>query len=267
MMDMYKQCPFKFKLVMDGKVIKGTNIYLEFGNYIHETLELFVKDEQFGQPFDDINKLIHTYNSLEDKYIIRFPSIREKISEGKSLLTNYYNKYMLNQISYAIKIEQKILLDLGFVKVSGKIDRIDKVPSGIKVIDYKTGKEKVCIVKDDIQLETYALSVLMQDETLDSVIASWHYLKTKEVQHMFLRSDIEIIKNNIWKIYNDIVTDKNFSPNVSWLCDYCEIEGACFKANNIKDNAIFIGRKKTNGRNNISNDHIFIKTNLVVKGK
>ena len=55
-------------------------------------------------------------------------------------------------------LERQFMLEIGDLKLSGRIDRIDKLPDGTyEVIDYKTGSANKD-AKNDLQMTVYALA-------------------------------------------------------------------------------------------------------------
>ena len=65
-----------------------------------------------------------------------------------------------------IETEKPFELDLGGWHISGRIDRIDRLENGIRLIDYKTSNSKKWPreAKEDLQLATYLLACVRNDE-------------------------------------------------------------------------------------------------------
>ena len=59
---------------------------------------------------------------------------------GERYLSEYYDKEF-HVATKTIALEQSFTVPIGPLKIGGKIDRVDALPSGkIEIIDYKTGR-------------------------------------------------------------------------------------------------------------------------------
>ena len=110
------------------------------------------------------------------------------------------------------------------ISISGKFDRIDQLKNGnLRIIDFKTGKKK----DDNFQLEFYKLlAELNFDNRVETV--SYYYLKEKEIEDFnFLKIKKEKIKDKVLKKIKEIMETKDFSPEPSRLCNFCDFKEIC----------------------------------------
>ncbi len=108
--------------------------------------------------------------------------------------------------------------------LSGKFDRIDELKDGsLRIIDFKTGREN----QDQFQLNFYKLlSELNFDKVVRTV--SFYYLDKGRVENFdALNIDRKKIKDQILKKIKDIKNTKEFLPNPSGLCEYCDFLEIC----------------------------------------
>ncbi len=165
--NMYLSCKLKFYFRYIAGLKEQENLLeeidpLTFGNILHNTME------KLYTPF--LGKTISTENiksikqntieeSINEALKKEFNIKKEKkiILSGKNIiirkiLNNYVNQTLKIDSKYAPfeiigledELETKITVEVNNTKINinikGKIDRIDKINNGIRIIDYKTGK-------------------------------------------------------------------------------------------------------------------------------
>lgn len=74
-----------------------------------------------------------------DQWYISKDSRAKYFADGKVLLKNFYDRTVLEQPKVLL-VEEFFRLPLGNYHFVGKIDRADSLNSGVRIIDYKTGK-------------------------------------------------------------------------------------------------------------------------------
>ncbi|MBL7156461.1 MAG: PD-(D/E)XK nuclease family protein [Candidatus Pacebacteria bacterium] len=109
--------------------------------------------------------------------------------------------------------------------ISGKFDRIDKLKDGsLRIIDFKTGNKS----KNKAQLDFYKILAEMNFEIPVSLV-SFYYLKTAEIVDFPIsnHSASEKIKKQVIEKLEKIKNTKEFEPNPTRLCDYCDFKPVC----------------------------------------
>ncbi|MFT7156067.1 MAG: ATP-dependent helicase/nuclease subunit B [Parvicella sp.] len=161
----YRNCPLDFYYkyltrLADKSVVEENIESSTYGSIVHEALEVLYKVEGKMISEKSIDNMLSRYLTvLDDCFLKVFPSGNFK--EGKnlllykmadtsvqSLLKNEKKLIKENGVIEIIGLEQnyevEIDLDTKFgvvpIKIKGNIDRIDKVGSSIRIIDYKTGR-------------------------------------------------------------------------------------------------------------------------------
>jgi DNA helicase II / ATP-dependent DNA helicase PcrA len=157
---MYEKCPLRFKLTRDWNIPGPPAAALEYGKVMHsvlkdiydamragrkrtveETIELF-RREMKAAYFDDPHQC-SLYHRQGEAQLTAFLVARAQEPPPEVVGT---------EIGFDIKI--------GSVVVKGRVDRMDRVPGGLAVIDYKTGSaRKQKDADDSLQLSLYALAV------------------------------------------------------------------------------------------------------------
>lgn len=113
--------------------------------------------------------------------------------------------------------------------ISGKFDRIDQLEDGsLRIIDFKTGKNN----EDKFQLIFYKLLAELNFQVPVKTV-SFYYLNKKQISDLDV-SNIkkEGIKDQVLEKIEKIENTKEFSPQKSRLCYYCDFFEACPAQNN-----------------------------------
>jgi putative RecB family exonuclease len=165
---MYQECPQKYKFKYIDKIPEKPRHFFSFGSSVHEALEFFYGGAKLPAPaLKDVLAYYKEHWKSEGYKDERQEA--EYFEEGKGILTNYYNKH-IESFALPFFVEYNFSLEVDGVPVTGKVDRIDKLPDGrLAILDYKTGK---AIPKDrvtaDAQLTMYQMAC---EQLLDSKVA------------------------------------------------------------------------------------------------
>jgi putative RecB family exonuclease len=157
---LYQSCPLCYKLqYIDGLEPKEKG-YFSFGTTMHDCAEYFFKVKVPPPPtleqmldFYERHWLAEGYQSAEEE--------AEYKAYGRELLTKFWEIHQPD-FRMPIAVEHKFNIDIGSVKLTGRIDRVDKLESGgLAVIDYKTNVELFTqeYLAKDLQLTLYQLAV------------------------------------------------------------------------------------------------------------
>ncbi|MBI5241857.1 MAG: PD-(D/E)XK nuclease family protein [Elusimicrobia bacterium] len=155
---MYTECPLKYKLKYVDGIPEKPKHFFSFGQSVHLALEFFYGGK--GPAAPSLEELIQ---SLKDNWVST--GYRDQAQEaeyflqGKDILTGYYKKHVKG-FTPPLHVEYDFKLAVEGVPVTGKVDRIDRLPDGkLSIVDYKTGKAlAVDRIETDAQLTMYQLA-------------------------------------------------------------------------------------------------------------
>jgi ATP-dependent helicase/nuclease subunit B len=149
--------------------------YSEFGSFVHEALEKFIKDSETK----NFLKIFEKYFPSEEAKLIWWPKFENIFSDFAK-----ENEQFLNRKNY---LEVPVKLSLGKFLISGKIDRITfDDAENVEIFDYKTGqiptiKNVICGIEPQLTIAALALLESMIDTQLKSInstkITSLNYWK------------------------------------------------------------------------------------------
>jgi len=156
---LYQSCPLCYKLqYIDGLKPKDKG-YFSFGTTIHQCAEYFFKVKVPPPPslealfqFYEQNWLAEGYESAEEEASYR--------AYGREILAKFWEIHR-SDFRMPIAVEWMFNIDIEGVKLRGFIDRVDKLDSGLAIVDYKTdrGLFTKADLEKNLQLTLYQLAV------------------------------------------------------------------------------------------------------------
>lgn len=114
--------------------------------------------------------------------------------------------------------------------LNGMIDRIQMdADNVVHVCDYKTVKNKKYLKNDFFQLLTYAYVMLLENPDLEKVRASYICLRHdfEYITTEFSVPEILKVKDQYIKYAEQMVSETNFTPNPTALCNFCDFLDKC----------------------------------------
>jgi len=156
---LYQSCPLCYKLrYIDGLEPKD-KWYFSFGRTMHICAEYFFKVRVPPPP--SLEELLHFYeqNWLAEGYESAEEEARYR-SYGREILAKFWEVHQAD-FRMPVAVERLFYVDIEGVKLTGYIDRVDKLDSGgLSIVDYKTSKELFTTedVEKDLQLTLYQLA-------------------------------------------------------------------------------------------------------------
>jgi len=241
----FEQCPLKYKFRYLDKLQPDYENSIEafLGQKIHSTLEWIyshAKERSF-----ELDEVIKYYiNSWMQDFTSQIKVINEEyttqhyFNKGIRFLIDYFLKHSPFKDN-TIETEKKILFTLDVqkeYKIIGYIDRLvhNKVNNTFEIHDYKTGATKSQKELDrDRQLAIYSLALQEYFKEVNEVFLVWHFLDTnQEKRSKRTPEELKKLRNEIIQLINKIESTKEFNPQPSALCKWCEFRSYCPTINN-----------------------------------
>lgn len=235
----FEQCKLKYKFKYIDKIKPEVEKTIEahLGTCVHDSLEWLYKEKLKGK-VPELGELIQKYTGRwQEDYKEKFLIVKKEFKpenyfeKGVKFLIDYYLKHKPFDDG-TISVEEQIWIEIEGYKITGFIDRLayNKEKNLFEIHDYKTansipGKEKF---EKDRQLAIYALAVKEKHGMEKEVLLSWHYLN-HNLQILSKRTNQELqdLKKEIKKLIEEIESTKEFPPQTSILCDWCEYKTIC----------------------------------------
>jgi len=238
----FEQCSLKYKLKYIDKIkpLIEKTIESHLGSAVHDTLEWIynsVKNNPENIPnLDDIiNYYIKVWQrDLSDNILIVKKQFTHKdyLNKGIQFLADYFQKYYPFKDG-TIECEKEIIIKLDEnIKIKGFIDRlVYNIEEGnYEIHDYKTAgtlpsQEKI---DEDKQLALYSIAIKEMYGKDKEVVLVWHYLAhNHKIISRRTEEQLEKLKQETKNLIKEIEQAKNFIPNRSILCEWCEYKSLC----------------------------------------
>lgn len=222
----YDRCSYKYRLKQIDRVPeRKSKVQMEFGIIIHRVLEEFHR-------LDPKTTALEGLLSLLDKHWRTGAFEYEKRGEefkrqGKQMLTDYFQYFKANRPEVvATEARFDFVLDELKVRVTGKIDRVDREGDTLSVTDYKTGRNREK-AKSSLQLALYTEA--LKRNAVSGIegkpgSARLHYLRFAEEPlegHLFSSQELSRHLKTLEKVATGI-RKREFIPNKGRHCNFCD---------------------------------------------
>ncbi|MFH2203208.1 MAG: PD-(D/E)XK nuclease family protein [Elusimicrobiota bacterium] len=224
----YEECPRKWHFRYIEKIPQKPRHFFSFGKTLHNVLEYFYKVEQLPPP--DLDNLLEYYrqNWITEGYASAAQE-DEYRTKGRRIIEDYYHKH-IDGFRLPYSTEYPFNFEVSGVKVTGFIDRIDKLPDGsLSIIDYKTGKEiPLARVKKDPQLTMYQLAC---EEVLGATVGElvFYHLnsQTSVATQRHSADQVKVLRDRIVTVAEKILADQFEPLPHERKCGWCDYKDMC----------------------------------------
>ena len=240
-----RRCPYRFFALRQLKLQEADELESDlgkrdFGNWLHWLLNRFHEALKVA-PAQEIRAQEAMINIAADEAtqalglsaeeFLPFAAVWPRVRAG------YLDWLATHQAAGAVYAEGEVWknMPLGSIELVGKIDRIDQMPDGSRVVmDYKTEARSTTQTRindecEDTQLAFYA--ALLHDDTL---AAAYVNLGEKEATKTYAQPEIVELRDDlIGGILSDMGRIAEGAPlpalGEGKACDYCAARGLCRK--------------------------------------
>jgi DNA helicase-2/ATP-dependent DNA helicase PcrA len=224
----YRQCPLKYKIDREWCLPGKTSAAMQFGNAMHTALKFF--GEHLNHPWHELLAEVGAvFHKALDAAAIEDATQRRLYEEqGTRQLTQFIALHAGDKIPQVLATERGFVIEIGNIRVRGRVDRLDQRPDGaVDIIDYKTGSPRTQEDADDsLQLSLYALGAER----------AWN-LKPARLIFYNLESNSEIVTTRTPEQLVDAeaqveavaggIAAGNFEPNPGQHCARCGYNSIC----------------------------------------
>jgi len=222
----FNQCPLKYKWQYIDRIKVPPTPDQFFGILIHEILEEMLKNDPVIPPID---KMLDIYKKQwNPTYFKGDISEKEFYNDGIKIIKDFHASHSPG-LSTIYSTEKFFEIFWEGHKIVGKIDRVDRLPTGeIEIIDYKTNR-KLPAESDfgfDLQLPLYQWAAKNLWNDVDKVKLTLYFVRHgKKITPEKIRN-LDELKAHILRTVNEI-TNSAFQPTPSKLCSWCEYLNQC----------------------------------------
>lgn len=222
----FQQCPQKYQWQYIDYIKVPPTADLFFGSLIHEVLEFALKNDPMVPP---VEKLLEYYEGKWDSKLFADRHLEKEFYDtGVEIIKTFHASHKPG-LTTVLQTEKFFEIYWQGHTIVGKIDRVDKLPTGeLEIIDYKTNK-KLPNESDfnfDLQLPLYQWAAETIWKDTDKVKLTLHFLrhnKKLSPQNIKDRKSLQkLILDTIYKIQSS-----DFKPTPNKLCGWCEYLDRC----------------------------------------
>lgn len=225
---LYKECPQKYKFKYVDKIPEKPRHYFSFGNSVHTALEFFY-GVKGPEPPSLAEVLRHFKENWKSAGYKDAAQEAEYFQDGQDILSAFHKKHAA-AFTPPFFVEYNFNLLVKNVPVTGKIDRVDKLPDGrLAILDYKTGKSiPAARVLDDAQLTMYQLACEVALGAEVGRLTLYHLPSLKE--HVSERHDSSLVDTVTKRVVDTAaaIEAEKFEPAPEERkCLWCDYKPLC----------------------------------------
>jgi DNA helicase-2/ATP-dependent DNA helicase PcrA len=227
----YRSCPLRYKFARVLKIPTEQTLSQRFGIVVHQVLERFhaaaeTRDGEQGTHGELMELLDAAWRRAGIGDGARERELRDK---ARSALKRYHER-LREQAAQPLWFERSFAFNLGPHHVRGRVDRVDRLPSGeFELIDYKTGYAKTAEeLSEDIQLSLYAIAAREAWDLGETRQAYYYVLDDRKVPvPPRAPADVEWVHSAVLAVGEGILAEA-FEPTPSpAVCAYCDYRIVC----------------------------------------
>lgn len=225
---LYNECPQKYKFKYVDKIPEKPRHFFAFGQSVHLALEYFYGPKEPKAP--SLEDLLKHFREVWVSAGYRDESHEaELFEEGRQILTRFHDKHA-KSFHVPFSVEYEFNFEHEGIPLTGKVDRIDRLPDGrLSILDYKTGKKLAAGRLDiDAQLTMYQFACESQLGKEVGELVFYHLPTLKE--HRTARRPAPLVKELTTRIVDTAegITKDRFDPKpAESVCRWCDYKPLC----------------------------------------
>jgi DNA helicase-2/ATP-dependent DNA helicase PcrA len=243
----YEECPLRFKLEREWNLPRDVPASLHYGAAMHRVLHTFYDAQRYGRAIDDEQLLEAFRQDLADAGIADRYQYELYLRQGREQLSQFFDSARSAPLPQVLQTEQKFDVHVAGTKLTGRIDRIDRLsPDGVAIVDYKTGKPRSQEDADkSLQLSLYALAA-KEAWGLRAGCLIFHNLENNSTVATTRDSaDLTAATDRV-RAAAEGITEGKFPAKSGYHCVLCPYRNLCPATEKV----IFLPEKKSTSRAN-----------------
>jgi putative RecB family exonuclease len=226
----YQRCPYAYYLKYERRV-ESNEFYgsAALGSALHQALAESYRDWHYREAKPHRHWFDHCWNKYSKDLNVG------QVREGRRILESYYDRFVEKEavvrqpLAVEGKIQSKLQVgDLEFL-ITGRYDRIDFLPDGLELIDYKSGRDVYLPTDGDMDLQIGLYYIALEQIYSQSLkYLSLLYLRTGEkirfaASRQHKKRALEVVSDLAVKLRQD----EAWVPTPGNGCDRCSYSRYC----------------------------------------
>ncbi len=225
--DTYRACPLRYKFARVFRIPQDPTLHQRFGIAVHQVLERYHGGER--TELGDLEELLGLLDTSWRRAGFGDSDEERQLRAKATAALIRYHERALTDAGQPVWFERQFSFRLGPHLVRGRVDRVDRLPSGeYELIDYKTGRPKsVEQLESDVQLSLYAIAA-HEAWGLEATLGAYYYvLDDQKVAVPGDRERADWIRGVAIEVAEGI-TAQEFEPTPSaHACGFCDYQLVC----------------------------------------
>lgn len=225
--DTYERCGLRFKLDRDWRLAARPAAAMQFGAAIHRVLKTYFDSLRAGRAKSDEELITLFRQDLAEAKIQEAYQQELYENQGSVQLREFLKSVRSLPAAQVLHTEESFEIRIGETIVAGRIDRIDRRPDGVAIIDYKTGKARDQEDADQsLQLSLYAIAA--REKWGYKVGALIFHNLEQNVPVITVRSESELLaaRDRVQAAAQGIA-EGIFEPKPGIHCNFCAYRSLC----------------------------------------
>jgi RecB family exonuclease len=225
--DAYETCPARFKFQYEDRLPGKPSPALSFGDSLHHALFHF-----HSRPVPVAPSVEELHEMLDGVWVREgyTDSSQERVykDHARQVLTAYHRENV-DQYRIPAALEFRFSIDVEGVRVTGTIDRLDRIPGGgYELIDYKTNRRlpPMSRVEQDLQLSIYYLAAREVWGIEPERLTLYFLLPGHRMTTTRTAADADELRRRIAVVAERVEAGK-FEARENPLCDWCDYQHLC----------------------------------------
>jgi superfamily I DNA/RNA helicase/RecB family exonuclease len=226
----YESCPRRYVLERRLRLGDSSSVYAHFGELMHEVLEIAEREViGTGESHAELPRVLEILEKVWADADFGPPTLNQAWKKkAVDMLTKLYERWPGK--GEPIEVELAVEDEVDGIRWIGRVDRLERGPDGLRVIDYKTSSTAPSLEDsaESIQLAFYARAVAATHDEPVTASEMWYpRTKTKSVATRAVAlHKMDQIEETMSSI-TAAVAAEDWEPKVSASCTRCAFRRSC----------------------------------------
>jgi RecB family exonuclease len=231
-LETYDDCPLRYAFQYVLRASDEPGVHANLGSLAHDVLAAFLDPAAEDAPARTFEGLLAVADGMWRDDVGRYrPQIEEARRDLVAMLTAWW-EVEGTHLPDVVAVERPFDIEVGPHRLTGSIDRIDRVDGGLRIVDYKTGKSepRPGDVAEDLQLAVYHLAAARDPElaTMGPALQlQLHYLRSMRRFDQPVTEEHESRTEERVLATAERILAEDFEPSVDANCRTCSFHRLC----------------------------------------
>ena len=224
----YLACPLKFKFGHVLRIPTGPQAALTFGNIMHQCVRHYFTLRKTRVPSGEEIEEFYLSSWKDAGFTDSYQEQAYK-QAGLEQLLQFVECHNLRALpSGGVRMEEKFSLELGDLRLEGRIDQIDALGDHrVELIDYKTGRLRSQRDADEsLQLSIYALAAREQLQLKPDRLTFYNLANNQRVSTVRTEGNFSETVEVVREVAGQI-RSRSFAPKPGFVCKRCDFVSIC----------------------------------------